>query len=559
MASLYNPEKKTIGEVLAMTNPPILVPDWQRSFSWTLHEIQSFWEDLLQFEGRYPAENINDQEYFLGSIVIVDNTTNHLLLDGQQRLATSAILLSVIRDFLGRYSQDAATRLSARYLTDFDDAQNRTTFKLTLNTYDRDFFRQEVLERRDAAYVEPAVALASHELIRSARRYFFAEFQRRFETAASPEEAHRWALRIQRVLLSHMSIVAVVSRDEDNAAAVFETLNDRGIGLSTPDLLRNFLLRRAVPDDRPEIIDRWGDILELGGDPQLRAFLRHYWLSHEGDVKTQSLYREIKGTILERDTSSLVFTRSLHSASVTYRDIVNASDDDEELARHLVDINTVGATALYPALLSAYDVGSVEQRRLLAQALLVAFVRHNVIGGLESTQLEQVVYSIARDLRANQDFPAAIHQLIQFAPGDNAFRNAFASASLPRRATARYILRELELNLRATEELDVAPPSRVHVEHIYPQNPQPGGKWANHSAAINRIGNLTLLSRRLNAAGQNADFNTKRGFYDESELLLTRQLLPLAAWDFGTLEQRQVQLSNLALGIWEFPDPNAAA
>jgi uncharacterized protein with ParB-like and HNH nuclease domain len=47
-----------------------------------------------------------------------------------------------------------------------------------------------------------------------------------------------------------MSVVAVSSTDEDNAAAVFETLNDRGIGLSTPDLLRNLLLRRATGSRR---------------------------------------------------------------------------------------------------------------------------------------------------------------------------------------------------------------------------------------------------------------------------------------------------------------------
>ena len=52
-----------------------------------------------------------------------------------------------------------------------------------------------------------------------------------------------------------MSVVAVVSGDEDNAATVFETLNDRGIGLSTPDLLRTLLIRRAQEADREEIVD----------------------------------------------------------------------------------------------------------------------------------------------------------------------------------------------------------------------------------------------------------------------------------------------------------------
>ena len=262
MTSRYTPEKKSIGNLLSMTNPPIVVPEWQRSYSWTTNEVQTFWEDLLQFEAQYSGDNINDQEYFLGSIVIVDNTTSHLLLDGQQRLGTSAILLSVIRDFLARYNQDAATRLSARYLTDFDDAQNRTTYKLTLNTYDRDFFRREILERRDGNFVPLEPSLGSHRLIRLARDFFVEQFESRY-SQTSPELAHRWALRIQSVLTNHVSLVAVISQDEDNAATVFETLNDRGIGLSTPDLLRNLLLRRAQDDTREEIIELWRDILEL--------------------------------------------------------------------------------------------------------------------------------------------------------------------------------------------------------------------------------------------------------------------------------------------------------
>ncbi len=60
-----------------------------------------------------------------------------------------------------------------------------------------------------------------------------------------------------------MSVVSVTSTDEDNAAAVFETLNDRGIGLSTPDLLRNLLLRRAADEDaRTRIVAAWKTILD---------------------------------------------------------------------------------------------------------------------------------------------------------------------------------------------------------------------------------------------------------------------------------------------------------
>lgn len=90
--------------------------------------------------------------------------------------------------------------------------------------------------------------MKSHGLIRKARQYFTERVREESEKLGGGKAAFDRNLRISRVLCDNMSVVAVTSTDEDNAAAVFETLNDRGIGLSTPDLLRNLLLRRAPSD-----------------------------------------------------------------------------------------------------------------------------------------------------------------------------------------------------------------------------------------------------------------------------------------------------------------------
>ena len=166
MPSKYSPDKKTLGSLLSLTNPPILVPNWQRNYSWTTSEVETFWNDLQLFQAKYAGDTINVEEYFLGSVGIVDNAVSHLLLDGQQRLATAAILLSVIRDYLKRSSRDASTRIQICYLSDFDDVADRTIYKITLNTYDRDFFRREILEGRDANYAPFESTIESHKLIR---------------------------------------------------------------------------------------------------------------------------------------------------------------------------------------------------------------------------------------------------------------------------------------------------------------------------------------------------------------------------------------------------------
>lgn len=555
MPTQYTPERMTIGNLLSTTNPPIRVPDWQRNYSWTTSETEVFWKDLVSFEQRYPDNNIDGQEYFLGSVVLVDNNAWHLLLDGQQRLATSAILLSVIRDFLTRYNQDAAIRTSNKFLIDFDDASLTSVEKLTLNRYDRDFFRREILDMRGGNYAPPVATIESHELIRRARTYFESRFEEKYQALNNPQSFHNWALRIQGVLTQHISVVAVVSQDENNAALVFETLNDRGIGLSTPDLLRNLVMRRAQNNQEDEIANLWGEILESESDVKLKTFLRHYWISRQGDIKTQSLYREIRDFILENDVDSLSFSRGLRDSSIVYREILSAQAEDPEIARLLGVLSELGASVMYPLALSAFEsITSKEDLQKLLSSMVTTYVRYNVIGRLENSLLENVVFELARTLRTQPDSKAAIETLRNFAPDDDGFATAFQTAIVTDRSIARYILREIESSRRTTEELEVALPPRVHVEHIYPQTPRPGERWIEHTNALNRLGNLSLLSRKLNTTIKNASFPEKKPYYAQSELYITQDLAQFDNWSPSKIAERQIALSQNVAAIWRFPD-----
>jgi uncharacterized protein with ParB-like and HNH nuclease domain len=555
MPTIYLPERKTIGNLLSMTNPPIRVPDWQRNYSWTNSQVEVFWNDILNFDRRYPDEHIEGQEYFLGSVVLVDNKAWHLLLDGQQRLATSAILISVIRDFLHIYNTDAATRTSHRYLNDFDDASQTSVYKVTLNRYDRDFFKREVLESRMGDYAAPIPTMDSHELIRRAREYFVTRFEEMYEKINNQQASHNWALRIQTVLTLHVSVVAIVTQDEDNAASVFETLNDRGIGLSTPDLVRNLVMRRAQAEQEEEISDLWGQILEAESDVKLKTFLRHYWISHYGDVKTQSLYREIKDFILTNNIDSLTFSRSLRDSSIVYRDILNAQNDNPETATLLSNMGELGASVLYPLVLSALDsVTNENTLRRFLRTLVVAYVRHSVIGRLENSLVEDEVFKLAKSLRANHDVDAAIAALREFAPNDEYFVGAFRNVVIADTGIARYILREIELSKRTTEELELALPPRIHVEHIYPQTPRPGERWPEHSSVLNRLGNLTLLSRRLNTTIKNSPYHEKQPYYLQSELFIAQEAAKYESWSPARINERQNELADIATLVWAFPD-----
>ena len=73
----------------------LVVPANQREYSWTERQVVQLFQDF--------AKAIADGEpgYFLGTIVTIPRTTGNLeVVDGQQRLATTAILLAAVRDYL---------------------------------------------------------------------------------------------------------------------------------------------------------------------------------------------------------------------------------------------------------------------------------------------------------------------------------------------------------------------------------------------------------------------------------------------------------------------------
>ena len=283
----------------------------------------------------------------------------------------------------------------------------------------------------------------------------------------------------------------------------------------------------------------WRDILETEEETKLETFLRHSWISHEGDVKNKKLYREIKTKILDNNVESLLFSRNLRDSSVICNDILDSNDNREDIVSILRDINDLGAILLYTVILSGYECGDDQYLKPFLQAALVTYTRHSVIGGLENSRLEDITFSLAKEIRIERNLRSAISKLRNFVLDDVNFKIAFERASLSKSQSMRYVLREIEYQRRRTQELQVAPPSKVHVEHIYPQTPLSDQRWSNHMQAINRLGNLTLLDRRINTSIRNAHFSLKKVQYEQSEIVLTRELVSYDEWNFVAVEKRQ--------------------
>ncbi len=150
-------------------------------------------------------------------------------------------------------------------------------------------------------------------------------------------------------------------------------------------------------------------------------------------------------------------------------------------------------------------------------------------------------------------YPAVVDDLRNVSPPKEQFEQSFAKLAFSKaeHGIARYMLRALEAHLSATGEVTVAGPDRVHIEHIYPQSPKEGERWEDHDRYLTRLGNLTLLGRRLNEQIKNSNFEIKKQqAYQNTRLALTEAVLQFESWSTETVVSRQSELCQRAQEVW---------
>ena len=535
--------------VLNVLDEHLKVPEYQRNYSWKRRQWEEFWQDLTDF---YEERRRSDKDafYFLGTIVVTTSGRENRVLDGQQRLATTLILIRALVTAVNAVDPVAAERIRGHCFGSYPARQRQGhEAPLQLSAYDGDFFEKRIV--LDEPQAKPSIH--SHKLIDRALSFFSTEVGRmhdRFDETGFVE----WVEDFAWAVLNRVKLIRVQLEEEESAGQLFESLNDRGIGLSTLDLFRNFVLQHTPNErDRKEVQDNWSRLLDLqyGGRPE--ELLRFYWITREGDVKARSLFRDIKRKVGADPHGPYNVAVDLFAGFVDdYEALLAADHKDANVRRWLEAASDLKAKPLYPLLLSArcWDISAANFERIL-RTVVSYYVRHTVIGDRESTHLEAVVYSLAQRLRADGDVQSVVRELsergLREIP-DTRFQADFAGAEASG-PTAKYLLRELESELsKDTREKVIA--RDVTLEHIYPQSPPPGSVLADHDDLIDRLGNLTLLTGRWNSKLSNRPFADKRKQYGKSQLRITSDLNASSAWGRAEIEERQRAFAKLAPRIW---------
>ncbi len=235
-------EPMGIGDLLR--DRRLVVPPNQRSYAWEERHVRELLQDLNASMTTSGPQG--GQEYFLGTIVLVnpDDGKPSQISDGQQRLATTTIVLARIRDIYESLGESArASSVQTDYITkiDLDTAEKKA--HLTMNTEDNAFFLNTILGAHPHAVDETKFMRASNRRLLGASREAF-KFLTAHISGFPPELRAQQLLRWVKFLKERSHIIAVTVPDENQAFRLFETLNDRGVKASQVDILKKLFPRK---------------------------------------------------------------------------------------------------------------------------------------------------------------------------------------------------------------------------------------------------------------------------------------------------------------------------
>jgi hypothetical protein len=563
MLDAYNAHPKSIGDLLSDSlKGTVVVPPFQRGYSWGKKHVQAFWDDITRFQKESAAKAAD--RYFLGPIVIMqpdDKKETTYILDGQQRLATATILFSVLRDLAGELNTAESHSFA-------DDIQNHLITKedygycLEMGELDKEYF-QETVQSTPTNNGKKS-KLRSHRAIKKARELLRHAVGTTL--SADPAAALKQLQSLRTLVRRDLIMAAIPVRSERDAFRIFETLNDRGLRLSVPDLLLNYLMgsgKDAV--ERVKIRKYWDGMIQGMGKRDIGAFLRHIWVSKYGDLKSQDLFSALKQHIEKNEVNSLDFAKTCAEECERYLELLRADPEDLESAAPYIDrlINSLGFDNTLPLLLSAHTVLDKKGLEKVTKWLLVFVVRYTIFLALDPSGQETMIYELARDIRSMDSGKILSHiknTLTRRAPDDKQMKSMKLDGddyTLIEPADAIYITGQLANHMQSkTKELKLG---ESNLEHIFPRNPS--SDWKNSDELepyLWHLGNLTMVGKKLNANAGNSGFDEKKQYYAaNTELEITQQIVKqYQKWDSAGVQKRAEQLLPLVLEIWNFDNPS---
>lgn len=539
MATEIKCEKKVIREIFNMW---YCIPDYQRAYVWDTDQVRDLLDDTISAY----REN-KEAQYFLGSMVLKINEksennvsyTEYELLDGQQRITTVFLILACMRDMLTDYPQYQNSLAGFVYQAEDAILQQPERMRIIFNIRSdvRDFVNE---------HIKPLHGTCDSALLKEKMQAKDVNISIR-NMANAMLVAHEFLEENKSDIIGYLSYflnkvlrIYVATEELQDAFQLFTVLNNRGVKLSSSDILKAENLKELSAADRTSWATRWEEMETYFGE-DFDKFLSHIRTILVKKKQTTTLLKEFDEFVYSnqeydrtqkkyvprtpilrrgRDTFEL-----LYSYYHTYQEVFDTDHSvvtgDYEITNYLKLMETgFGADYWIAPVLDYYR----KYRRRGFVAFLKALDRKlsaDWITAATPTVRMENVNAILREIEASQD-SAALLQSKTFTISKSDFERVI-NGDIYGRSFAKYLLLKLDLIYRGSST-PMIPQAIASIEHILPRNPSADSQWVKDFSAAereewtNKLGNLVLISRRKNTSQGNRDYVEKKEKYFEKNI-----------------------------------------
>lgn len=533
------------------------IPKYQRDYSWDSEQWSDLWYDLMQMLDE-------EDSHYMGYLVLQTNDDkNYQVIDGQQRITSISILLLAVIKYLKTIGKDddekqlnikRADTIHSTYIGNLDVLTLTSENKIVLNRNNDDFYRNYL----SALQEFPKRGLKnSDKLMKSAFEFFSSYIKNQYKTAED-------LVNFVETIVDNLFFTVIIVTDDLNAFKVFETLNARGVQLSSSDLLKNYIFSVADSDKLlsaqiDSLDEKWAKIADILKETQIADFLRVYWNSTHKTVRKNLLYRTIRDEI---KTSQQAFDllQDMQSQADVYMALKTPEDElwrqSPAVKEDLQLLKLFNVSQPISLLLVAYAKLPESQFAKLLHKIVIISFRYNVICNKNPNEQEVAYNKIALSLASGNDLDLNLLKSSLYVQ-DAEFEQIFAYKEFANNSRnnkiAKYILGKIE-HFESSADIDL---DHSTLEHILPDSPDLDiWNWEEHKVQQfhYRLGNMTLLECSRNESLGNADFKTKKNVYKTSTIPMTKKIAEsdIEEWTESEIDRRQQDFAKKALGIWQF-------
>ena len=507
------------------------VPQFQRDYSWEQDNWEDLWNDIeLAAETTTP--------HYMGSVVLQSTTgKEYLIIDGQQRFTTLTILTLAVIDAIQKLiekgidieeNKERVDILMRQYIGQKDPTSLSYSSKLFLNENNDGFFQNRLVGFKEPINVRKLSD--SEKLMWEAFLFFKQKISHRFTNNLGGD----YASFLNNVAGELMMFIQITVEDELNAYTVFETLNSRGVELTSTDLLKNFLFSLVAKSetDLKQVKTQWKKIIDAIGLKEFPSFLRYFLLATRKQITKEYLFKEIKHFV---KTGQDVFNLLDQLEFYAYNYIALGNADDELWNAEKENRNAIAILRAFrviqwkPLAMVALEKLSNNDFKRLLQSIVALSYRYNVIAKMQTNEMEKVYSRAAINLYngTNTTITPVLNDIKSLYVGDEDFKNYFSLKQFNTNNSSdkkllRYTLYKLEAQEEGGSLFDFETDSGT-IEHIlpesYPESWHSDFSEEEFERNVFMLGNLSLLeSSKNNKEAADKIFEEKKQYMQLANL-----------------------------------------